>query len=57
LTVSGAENIHTGWQRLADWCRDSGYGFGTHQSLEEMLSPMDTPPDQLKVRLHLALAD
>lgn len=55
--VTGVEHIAPAWKELVAWVEDSQYRFGGEVSLEEMLDPLETPIDQCRVKLWLALAE
>jgi AraC family transcriptional regulator len=41
------------WQRLAQWAESSPYHIGSHQWLEELLVPLDAPPEAFCFDLYL----
>jgi DNA gyrase inhibitor GyrI len=54
----GVSNIGQGWQRLAAWCEDSPYGMGSHQWLEEHLSPpREIVEDELLLDLYCPIVE
>ena len=57
MRCHGIENIGTDWLQLATWRETTRYLAGKHQWLEELLTPVDTPPDQMELDLHLPIAE
>jgi DNA gyrase inhibitor GyrI len=55
--VEGVEGISPGWKRLQAWRDRNGYNFGGQECLEEALSPLDTPADEIKLDLFLSIAE
>jgi DNA gyrase inhibitor GyrI len=53
----GIGNIGQVWKQLVTWCEDSQYKRAHHQWLEEPLSGLDTPPDELLLDLYLPIAE
>jgi len=55
--VVGVENIHGKWQELAAWLEDSKYTGASHQWLEEHLSAVDTPLEEIVLDLYAPIAE
>ena len=53
----GVENIHPTWQKLVTWLEDSKYRGAHHQWLEEHLSEISAPPDELLIDLYAPIAE
>ena len=53
----GVENIHPTWQKLVTWLEDSKYRGAHHQWLEEHLSEIDAPPDELLIDLYAPVVE
>jgi DNA gyrase inhibitor GyrI len=52
----GVENIAPTWQALVEWQTTSSYTHGGHhQWLEQHLSPVGTPPDELTLDLFMPI--
>jgi DNA gyrase inhibitor GyrI len=54
---TGVENIHPTWQKLVTWLEDSKHQGGSHQWLEEHLSPIGTPMDELVIDLYAPIIE
>lgn len=55
--VKGVENISYTWTRLYAWQEIHGHLLGNHPGLEAMLSPLDTAPEAVELKLYLSLAE
>jgi DNA-binding transcriptional MerR regulator len=55
--VQGVENIGAGWQRLQAWHEGSGYEYGQQQWLEEHLTPVGGPLEELQLDLYFPLSE
>jgi len=53
----GVENIHLTWKKLATWLEDSKYRHGQHQWLEEHLSAIGAPPDEMIIDLYAPIVE
>jgi effector-binding domain-containing protein len=55
----GLENIGRVWQELVTWFEDSPYKKPAHwhQCLEELLTPVGTPPEEYVFDLYLPIAE
>jgi DNA gyrase inhibitor GyrI len=53
----GIENIGRVWKQLAVWREDSPYKVGHHQWLEELLTPVDAPPEEYVFNLWLPIVE
>jgi DNA gyrase inhibitor GyrI len=51
----GVPQIGETWKRLNTWIEDSGYQHGSHQWLEENLSPVGTPDEELLMDLYMPI--
>ncbi len=56
LPVEGVEDIGPGWKQLREWRERNSYAFGGQECLEEALSPLDAPPDEIRVDLYMSIA-
>ena len=57
VRVTGVEQISPTWRQLEKWARDNGHQMGSLPGLEEIISPPDTPEDQVQLDLYLSLAE
>jgi DNA gyrase inhibitor GyrI len=55
--IKGIKNIGAGWQWLIEWRKNSRYQIGSPPCLEQALSPMGTPPDEIVMDLYQPLAE
>ena len=55
--VEGVQHIHAKWQDLVAWLEDSKYDGGSHQWLEEHLSPVDVAPEEMVLDLYAPIAE
>lgn len=53
----GVENTHQTWKKLVTWLEDSRYKGGRHQWLEEPLSEVGTPHDELVLDLYAPIVE
>jgi DNA gyrase inhibitor GyrI len=53
----GIENIGEVWKQLMMWQEDSSYKLGIHQWLEELLTPVDAPPEEYVFNLWLPIVE
>jgi AraC family transcriptional regulator len=53
----GVQNIAETWRKLAKWLVDSKYGHARHQWLEEHLSPVGAPLEELVLDLYAPIAE
>jgi effector-binding domain-containing protein len=53
----GIENIGEVWKQLVRWQEDSQYKVGHHQWLEELLTPVDAPPEEYVFDLWLPIVE
>jgi len=53
---SGLSEIGVRWQWLAEWAETQGLRMGAHQWLEQVVSSIDDPPEDLVLDLYLPLA-
>jgi DNA gyrase inhibitor GyrI len=53
----GIENITNVWKQLVVWQEDSEYKAGHHQWLEELLTPVDAPPETYVFNLWLPISE
>jgi DNA gyrase inhibitor GyrI len=56
MRCKGIENIGDIWQQLAAWLEQSSYRRGTHQWLEEGLTPPPMPIDEIILDLYMPIA-
>jgi hypothetical protein len=59
-SVTGALEIGKGYQRLVDWAAANPHDFDRDHpffEMEEHLTPLDAPPDEIRVDLHLRLVE
>jgi DNA gyrase inhibitor GyrI len=57
LRCKGIENIGNAWQQLVAWLEQSHYRRGSHQWLEEGLTPPPTPFDEIVLDLYMPIAE
>ena len=55
LRCEGVENIGAMWQELVAWSENSSYRRGTHQWLEEVLTPPPTPENEFVLDLYMPI--
>jgi DNA gyrase inhibitor GyrI len=55
--VKGGENIHETWKQMVAWLEESKYEHGSHQWLEEHLTPMDTPFEDFELNLYAPITE
>jgi len=53
----GLDNIGEVWQQLARWRESSQYKPGHHQWLEQLLTPVGTPPEAFLFNLYLPILE
>jgi DNA gyrase inhibitor GyrI len=53
----GLQNIGEVWNQLATWREGSKYRYGSHQWLEQLLSPADVPFEAYIFDLYLPIAE
>jgi DNA gyrase inhibitor GyrI len=56
--VTRCKLTHIGetWQALSEWCENSPHAFAHHQWLEECITPVGTPFDEIVMDLFLPIA-
>ncbi len=59
VRIHGLDTIGKAWQYLTGWCEDHGFSVDTDRNpcLEELLTPIEYPPDQWEMNLYLAVAN
>lgn len=55
--IHGLDTIGDAWQHLASWCEAQGYSVAGDREpcLEELLTPIDAPPEAWEMDLYLAI--
>lgn len=59
LHLQGIEHIGDAWQQLVAWVEDQGMHIAPteHNCLEELLTPLDRPPEEWEFDLYLGVTD
>jgi AraC family transcriptional regulator len=57
VTRTYLPTIGENWQRMVNWRKKSPYKHGSHQWLEQPLSPHGTPDDSILLDLYLPIAE